>query len=355
MSDEDTEFGSVLIVGTGLIGTSIGMVLTAHGARVHLNDRVSSHALVASSLGAGVVDKPDDVGMVIVAVPPGAAAQVVVKALAAYPHAVVTDVASVKAPILEQVRIAGADVDRYVGSHPMAGSHRSGPLTARPDLFVDRTWVIAPHEGVSPSSIAEVEKLARLCGSRVEVMDPDEHDLAVAEVSHVPQIMSSLMAGNLVDVLPSHLRLAGQGVRDVTRIAASDESMWTQIITANREVIGTQLEKVATALDGVRHHLDSPQAVYQFMKLGVEGTRALPGKHGRTQQDYVHLIVEIPDSPGALARLFSDVDAAGVNVEDLEIEHDRTREVGYISIAVQPEKADALAQAMTGAGWTLKV
>ena len=355
MSDEDTAPGSVLIVGTGLIGTSIGMVLTSHGADVHLRDRTSSHALVASSLGAGVVDNPKEVDMVVVAVPPAATAQVVVKALSAYPRAVVTDVASVKAPILEQVRLSRADVARYVGSHPMAGSHRSGPLTARPDLFVDRTWVIAPHEDVDASAVAAVESLARLCGARVEMMDADEHDLAVAEVSHVPQIMSSLMAGNLVDVLPSHLRLAGQGVRDVTRIAASDESMWTQIITANREVIGTQLEKVAEALDGVRQHLDSPQTVYQFMKHGVEGTRALPGKHGRTQMDYVHLIVEIPDSPGALARLFADVDAAGVNVEDLEIEHDRTREVGYISIAVQPEKADSLAQAMTGSGWTLKL
>ena len=355
MSDRNTSPESVLIIGTGLIGTSIGMALTSHGRQVYLRDRTSSHALVASSLGAGVVGVPDEVDMVVVAAPPAATAQIVVRALSRFPTAVVTDVASVKAPILEQVRLAGADLGRYVGSHPMAGSQHSGPLTARPDLFIDRTWVIARHGDVHPFTMTAAEGLARLCGARVEIMVPTEHDLAVAEVSHVPQIMSSLMAGNLVDVLPSHLRLAGQGVRDVTRIAASDESMWTQIITANRDVIGVQLEKVATALDDVRSHLDSPQVVYQFMRHGVEGTRVLPGKHGRTQQDYVHLIVEIPDSPGALARLFADVDAAGVNVEDLGIEHDRTREVGYISIAIQPEKADALAQAMTGAGWTLKL
>jgi len=355
VSEEGSSLRSVLIVGTGLIGTSIGMALTGHGKQVYLRDRTPSHALVASSLGAGVVGAPTDVDLVVVAVPPAATAQIVVRALSAFPGAAVTDVASVKAPILEQVRLAGADLGRYVGSHPMAGSHRSGPLTARPDLFIDKTWVIARHQDAQQSSVAAAEELARLCGARVEIMDAAEHDLAVAEVSHVPQIMSSLMAGNLVDVLPSHLRLAGQGVRDVTRIAASDESMWTQIITSNRDVIGAQLEKLAVSLDDVRSHLDSPQTVYQFMRHGVEGTRVLPGKHGRTQQDYVHLIVEIPDSPGALARLFSDVDAAGVNVEDLEIEHDRTREVGYISIAIQPEKADALAQAMTGAGWTLKL
>ena len=354
MNEEDASFESVLIIGTGLIGTSIGMALSEHGHQVWLRDRTSSHALVAASLGAGMVGTPDNVDLVVVAVPPAVTAQVVVRALSSYPDATVTDVASVKAPILEQVRLAGADLGRYVGSHPMAGSHRSGPLTARPDLFVDRTWVIASHEGALADRVAQVEGLARLCGARVEFMDACEHDVAVAEVSHVPQIMSSLMAGNLVDVPVSHLRLAGQGVRDVTRIAASDENMWTQIITSNREVIGAQLEKVATALDAVRAHLDSSPSVFQFMRHGVEGVRGLPGKHGRSQQDYVHLIVEIPDSPGALARLFADVDAAGVNVEDLEIEHDRTREVGYISIAIQPEKADELASAMTGAGWTLK-
>jgi len=345
---------SVLIIGTGLIGTSIGMALTGQGRKVYLRDRMSSNALVASSLGAGMVETPTDVDLVIVAVPPAVTAHVVVRALSRYPQATVTDVASVKAPILEQVRLSGADLGRYVGSHPMAGSHRSGPLTANGDLFIDRTWVVAAHEDADDSCVALVEGLARLCGARVEVMDAREHDQAVAEVSHVPQIMSSLMAGNLVGVRASHLRLAGQGVRDVTRIAASDEDMWTQIITSNRDVIGTQLEKLAAALNDVRSHLDSPQVVFDFMKHGVEGVRGLPGKHGRTQMDYMHLIVEIPDSPGALARLFSDVDAAGVNVEDLEIEHDRTREVGYISIAVQPEKAEELAQAMTAAGWALK-
>ena len=353
MSEES--IGSVLVIGTGLIGTSIGMALHASGHQVYLRDRTSSHALVAASMGAGVVATPHDVDMVVVAVPPSATAGVVARALSRFPSATVTDVASVKTPVLVGVRGSGADVSRYVGSHPMAGSQRSGPLTARADLFVDRTWVVAPHPDMNPRCFSKVEALARLCGARVEVMDPDEHDLAVAEVSHVPQIVSSLMAGNLVDVLPSHLRLAGQGVRDVTRIAASDETMWTQIITTNADAIRSQLEKISDVLTDVSSHLDSPDVISHFMERGIEGAHALPGKHGRTRQDYIHLIVEIPDSPGALARLFADVDAAGVNVEDLEIEHDRTREVGYISIAVQPDKADDLAQAMTGAGWTLKL
>jgi prephenate dehydrogenase len=185
-------------------------------------------------------------------------------------------------------------------------------------------------------------------------MGPDEHDLAVAEISHVPQIVASLMAGNLTEVVPEHLRLAGQGVRDVIRIAGSDPSMWTQIITANHSAISNELARLSASLERVRTQLDSTEAVTQFMKLGVEGARSLPGKHGRRVADYVQITVEIPDSPGALARLFADVETAGVNVEDLVIEHDHAREVGYISISVEPNETESLAQVMTDAGWALK-
>ena len=343
----------VLVIGAGLIGTSIALALTEHGHRVHLADRTPSHALVAAGLGAGTIDPPTNIGLVIVAVPPSVCGKVVVKALKKYPGATVTDVASVKAPVLAAVLAQGGDVARYVGSHPMAGSHRSGPLTARADLFVDRTWVIAAHDGADPASVAKVRALAQLCGSQIEVMDPHEHDLAVAEVSHVPQIVSSLMAGNLADVAPAHLRLAGQGVRDVTRIAASDETMWTQIITANREAIGVRLDELSAALDNIRTQLDSPQVVAQFIRDGIQGTKTLPGKHGRLPEDYQYLVVEIPDSPGALARLFADVGAAGVSVEDLRLEHDPAREVGFLSIAVEPDQAETLMGLMRQAGWSV--
>ncbi|MDR2930722.1 MAG: prephenate dehydrogenase [Propionibacteriaceae bacterium] len=345
----------VLVIGAGLIGTSIALALTAGGHQVHLRDRTSSHGLVAASLGAGTVDEPDEVDLVVVAVPPAATAAVVVQALEQFLDATVTDVASVKAPILADVRDCGADQRRYVGSHPMAGSHRSGPLTARADLFVDRTWVVAAGPQADPASVAQVEAVARLCGSRVEIMDPVEHDLAVAEVSHVPQIVSSLMAANLVDVDPAHLQLAGQGVRDVTRVAASDPGMWTQIIMANRSAIRSRLVRLRGQLDEVVDHLDRPAAVTGLMTQGVHGTKLLPGKHGRTPLDYVDVVVEIPDSPGALARLFADVGRAGVNVEDLSIDHDVRREVGYISIAVEQTKAAALGQAMVDAGWSLRL
>ena len=354
MSEAAGERLSVLIIGSGLIGTSIGLALSARNYVVHLADRHPSHALVAAHLGAGTVEAPETVDLVIVAVPPLATAEVIVQALIDHPGACVTDVASVKAPILEQVGLAGADLSRYVGSHPMAGSHRVGPLPARADLFYDRTWVITAHPAADPARVEVVRQLALACGAKVEWMDAAEHDLAVAEVSHVPQILSSLMAANLIDVCPSHLQLAGQGVRDVTRIAASDETLWTQITLANQAAIDYQLAKLAAALEEVRNHLDSPVVLGQFFRRGAEGTRALPGKRGRTPADFRYLVVEIPDSRGALARLFAEIEAAGVNVEDLGIEHDPIREVGYMSIAVEADNAAGLAETIAEGGWVLR-
>lgn len=354
--DMTPDIGPVLLVGAGLVGASIGLALSRAGVRVHLRDRAPSHALVAAGLGAGVVDAPDaeSVRLVVVAVPPDAAPAVIRRQLAAHPNAVVTDVASVKQRVRDRVEGPGVDAARYVGSHPMAGSHRTGPLTATADLFVDRTWVVTTEPRNPEWAVERVRALARVCGARLVEMDATEHDEAVAQVSHLPQLMSSLTAGHLRQVPASHLNLAGQGIRDVTRIAASDPVLWRQIVTANAEAIRRQLVGVRDDLDALLAGLDDPETLEGFIARGREGVRSLPGKHGRQSRDYDHVVVEIPDTPGALARLFADVDAEGVNVEDLAIEHDDAREVGFLSIAVSPESAMALAAGMTGRGWTLR-
>ena len=265
----------------------------------------------------------------------------------------VTDVASVKAPVLADLRTRGRDLSRYVGSHPMAGSQYSGPLTATATLFVDRTWVVARGTG-NEASQRMVERLAVMCGAHVVHLDADEHDRAVAEISHMPQLMSSLTAARLRDVPASDLLLAGQGVRDVTRIAGSDPALWRQIITANSTEIGTQLRAIRGDLDRLIDQLDDPDAIADLVERGREGVAALPGKHGRKIGDMSAVVVEIPDTPGALARLFTDIQAQGINIEDLSIEHGLSREVGYLSVAVDAERAPDLRAAMVRAGWDLR-
>lgn len=346
-----------VVIGAGLIGASVGRALTTSGVEVHLVDKMPSNANVAATIGAGTTDPVPaaDVSLVVVAVPPGWLVEVITQALQRYPNAVVTDVGSVKSKVLHELwELPGLDLSRYVGSHPMAGTQHAGPLTASATLFVDRTWVLTPHRASSERAIEAVRELARRCGASVVLFDVDDHDTAVAQVSHVPHVMSVLTAGQLTGVPPEHLRLAGPGVRDVTRIAGSDPGLWRQILSANAHAVRVELEQVRDRLDLLLERLDDPDSVEQILQRGRDGTRALPGKHGLVAIDYCQVVVELPDSPGTLGRLFREIDALGINVEDLSIEHDPVRTAGYLAVSVVRDQADDLREHMISAGWTLR-
>ena len=159
--------GPVLIVGTGLLGASLGLALSGLGVECVLRDLSPAAQNLARDLGAGV---PDDgsarPALVIVCTPPDVAAAQVAAELARYPEAVVTDVASVKGVVERDLRALGADLSRYVGSHPMAGTQFAGPMTAVAELFVDRTWVITPAQVNPPWCVQRVRELIALCGAR---------------------------------------------------------------------------------------------------------------------------------------------------------------------------------------------
>jgi prephenate dehydrogenase len=356
--DRQAQPSRVVIIGTGLIGASIGCALSAAGYAVHLRDHKISHARVAAGLGAGTVDPAvsADVSLVVVAVPPGAIPDLVVHSLQVYPNATVTDVGSVKAGVLDTLWRRDVDLSRYVGSHPMAGSHHSGPMTAHPDLFADRTWVVTPHRKSAAESVERVRAAVRACRAREMIMDVDDHDAAVARVSHLPHLMSVLIASRLTAVPDRDLTLAGQGLRDVTRIAGSDPALWEQIVGANSDAVLEELRGLQDQLGLLIKAVEATPATNDLrsqLERAVTGTRKIGGKHGAAAIRYSEVVVVIPDEPGALARLFGDVSAAGVNVEDISIEHDPVRELGYLSLSVAPEHADALLETMLSHGWTV--
>ncbi len=356
------QLGPVLVVGTGLVGTSVGLALRRASVDVHLADVDPAHVRVAESRGAGSRELPARAWLVVVAVPPDHVAAAVVQALRDWPAATVTDVGSVKAAPLAAVSATDADVSRYVGSHPMAGSEQSGPWAASADLFDGRAWAVTPHADADASAVAGVRALAQACGASVVEMTVTEHDATVARVSHLPHLMSVLTAARLVDGPDAHLELAGQGLRDVTRVAGGDPGLWQQILRANAGELTGLLRAVRDDVDVLLGALTSPadlspgsdrfRSLDMLLGRGQEGTRLIPGKHGAPATAMVTVFVAVPDRPGELARLFADAGRSGVNVEDVHIDHDPARDVGLVELLVGPGAADRLVAALTALGWS---
>jgi prephenate dehydrogenase len=350
--------GPVRIVGTGLIGTSIGLALGRLGVVVELVDADPDNALMAERIGAGSRLVQIEPQLVVVAVPPDHVGSVVVEQLQ-QTDAIVTDAASVKSKPLHDARALVAspeELSRYVGSHPMAGSERSGPLAGRADLFDGATWAITPHETSDPEAVELVRRLAEAAGARTVELSVADHDLAVARVSHLPQLMSSLAAGTLVDAPAAHLELSGQGVRDVTRIAAGDPGLWTQIVSANSPALSGLLEGIRDELDRLLIALgkeESTDEVTAVLNRGVSGAIRVPGKHGAPHIELVPVLVTIPDRPGQLARLFADAAESSANVEDLRIDHSPGRPVGEVELSVKPASVDELVRVLTERGWAV--
>ena len=351
--------GPVRIVGTGLLGTSIGLGLVAKGVDVALADASPTAVRLAVDYGAGrPATTGDEPQLVVVCVPPDVTAATVAAELASYPRALVVDVASVKQAPLEELREMGADVSRYIGTHPMAGRERGGAISGRADLFVGRPWVIAGHDGISYGRAAAVEDMILDLGGIPLEQSVAEHDANVALISHAPQLVASLLAARLTSGEPSALGLAGQGLRDVTRIASSDPALWVQILGANAAPVGRILRALRDDLDGVIAALDAPdapgsrRALADALGAGNAGVARIPGKHGQDKR-FAQLVVMVADRPGELARLLTDIGAIGVNMEDLRLEHSPGAQIGFAEISVLPEAEEHLTEQLEARGWTI--
>jgi prephenate dehydrogenase len=246
----------------------------------------------------------------------------------------------------------------------MAGSERSGPTAARPDLFAGRPWVVVGSPGSSGDAVLVVRNLAADLGATPVMLDAAAHDDAVALVSHVPQVAASLVAARLTAADPAALDLAGQGLRDVTRVAASDAALWTSILTANAHAVVPVLEALRGDLDRLLDALgraDTPEgagpgphgAVAAAIAAGNTGVSRIPGKHGGVRRAYDVVTVLVPDSPGELARLLADVGAAEINLEELQLEHAPHQPVGLASLSVLRGLRARLEEELTSRGWRL--
>lgn len=355
----------MLIIGAGLLGASVGLGLRHLGVSTWLRDASPTAEAIGADIGAGSSERlalaagetVPEPSLIVVATPPDVVVETVAQALAEHPQAIVTDVASVKSAIQEGLRARGADLRRYVGSHPMAGRERSGPVAARGELFTTMPWVLCAAPETDPAAVKRVRSLAQDLGAHVTELEADEHDAAVALISHVPQVMSSLLASRLQDTPLHHLSLAGQGLRDTTRIAASDPGLWVQILSANAPQIVEILYGVREDLNRLIGTMEQPTApgsrldIAQLIAEGNAGQARIPGKHGAPPQAFSVVTVLVDDTPGQIAAVLADVGEAGVNVEDLRMDHSAGYQVGMLEISVVPGRKQELTEALTARGW----
>src|SRR5215510_8850993 len=298
---------SAIVVGTGLIGTSIALALRERDVRVWLADRDPAPARLAADIGAGAVvgadfaELPEPADLAVLAVPPASAGPALAAAQAAGAAHWYTDVASVKGSVLAHARELGCDLASFVPGHPLSGRERSGPAAA--------------------------------------------------------------LAARLAGAAEPALMLSGQGIRDVTRIAAGDSGMWAQILAANAgpvaDVLATVAADLAAAAEALREaapHGGDPglKAITGLLDEGSAGVARIPGKHSKPRRDDVVVQVVISDVPGELARLFAAAGDAGVNIEDIGIEHSPGLPVGVAELVVRPEAAARLTQALAACGWPVR-
>ncbi|MEU9255794.1 prephenate dehydrogenase [Streptomyces sp. NPDC048270] len=358
---------TAVVIGTGLIGTSAALALTARGITVHLVDHDPAQAHTAAALGAGTDEAPEGrVDLAIVAVPPAHVAATLADAIGRGAARAYVDVASVKGGPRRELEALGVDVTEYIGTHPMAGKERSGPLAATADLFEGRPWVLTPARDTDHEVLNLALELVSLCRAVPVVMDADAHDRAVALVSHTPQLVSSMVAARLEEADETAVRLCGQGIRDVTRIAASDPRMWVEILSANpgpvADVlagIAADLEETVEALRGlqsadVEKRRGGAAGIEDVLRRGNAGRVRVPGKHGAAPTQYETVAVLISDQPGELARIFADAGRAGVNIEDVRIEHATGQQAGLVQLMVEPRAAAGLTAELRDRGWALR-
>ncbi|HUY23309.1 MAG TPA: prephenate dehydrogenase/arogenate dehydrogenase family protein [Acidimicrobiales bacterium] len=341
------------VIGTGLIGGSVGLALRARGWWVTGRDADPASAARALALGAldAVGDDPE-AEVVFVATPVGAVVAEAEAALrrAARGDAVVTDVAGVKASIAARL-----PHPNFVGGHPMAGSEQVGVEGADADLFVGATWVLTPTATTDADAYSSLRAVVTSLGAEVVALAPEQHDTLVAVVSHVPHLTAATLM-NLADRLAAEhgalLRLAAGGFRDMTRIAAGQPGIWPDVCTDNAVAIVAAFDILLQDLSAMRDRVAAGDrgGLLGDLEHAAVARRSLPARVVRPER-LAELRVPVPDRLGVLAEITTLAGDLGVDIVDIEIAHSAEGDRGVLVLVVDADAADRLRDAIAGRGY----
>ncbi|MEX2275420.1 MAG: prephenate dehydrogenase [Actinomycetota bacterium] len=354
--------GRIAVVGTGMIGTSIAMAAVRAGLAVRGFD--ADPAVLARATDHGGFPAANDLehavadaDLVVVCTPSAAIPDTVRAVLQAAPSAVVTDAGSVKQAVIAQIEATAApgDVERFVGGHPMGGTERSGPDHAAPSVVDSIVWAITPTERTAAGSVETLEAFVKLLGSRSVRLDPERHDRLVAIVSHLPQIASTVLMGMAATEEadePEILLLAAGGFRDLTRLAASSPTLWSDILLSNRIAIVEAIDLYLARLMQMRDLVAQERSAdVERAFADAKAARLTLAAKPLVRSGVAVLQVPIPDRPGALAELTATMGEAAVNIEDLQIVHSPEGGRGLVHLTVAASSAQDASDALGDHGF----
>jgi prephenate dehydrogenase len=339
------ESRSAIVLGTGLLGASVGLALRSQGWSVAGWD--PSPAALDEALGRGAVaatlEGPEtgEIDLVVMAAPPDA----VVSALERMrTECLVTDVAGVKMPVVT----AASHLPHFVGGHPMAGGETSGASLASSSMFHGATWVLT-SDGADQADLASMKSIVSSFGANPVVMTAGEHDAAVARVSHLPHVLAAALLG-LAQADPTTLGLAGGGFRDLTRIAAADSGWWTEVLKANANQVGVSIEELQDALDSWKEAIrDQPGEDLARRLESARKARVGLGEH------HTQVRVVLLDRPGEIARVGHALETSRVDVRDFQLRHGEHGGGGILTISVKGDGRETLTTALVDEGFEVRI
>jgi prephenate dehydrogenase len=349
-----------MVVGTGLIGGSIGMALRRRGWRVAGRDADPARSRRALELGAldALGDDPD-AALTFIATPAGAVVDEARRVLhpagraarSSEPGGIVTDVAGVKGPIVAAL----AGEARFIGGHPMAGSEQDGVEGADAELFVGSTWALTPSAGTDPDAYARLRGVIASLGANAVAVSAGRHDDLVAVVSHVPHLAAAALmdlAAGAASEDATLLHLAAGGFRDMTRVAAGHPGIWPDVVAENRTGIVATLDRLSSALVEIRRIVAEGDraALLDLLERAREARISLP-TGAPPVAEAAEVRVPVPDRPGTIAEVTTLLGELGVNIYDVEIAHSVEGDRGVLVLVVDAGTVAVVQKALVGRGY----
>ena len=339
-------------MGVGLIGGSVGLAARNAGWEVA---GVDSPEVLEKAATIGAVDRPSTLkeargaDLVVLAAPISKVTDLVAELSPT--KALVTDVASTKTAVVHEAERQGL---RFVGGHPMAGSQLSGVENARADLFKGARYFLTPTGKTNPDVYREVSGFVRSLGAVPTAVDPEKHDLLMAALSHLPHLMAAALLKVASDISPEALSFAGPSFRDLTRVGASNPSLWSDILAENAPALGEALGAFAGAMAQLGSEIKDREAIEQRFAQAREAYDALGGILIESTGKNTEIAVPVENRPGVFAEVTTLMGSNNINILDLYVRHSNTERAALV-LTLDAEAARTARELLREAGFRAEI